>query len=212
MIVIKTSEAGIRKAIAEASSIIEKGGIVAFPTETFYGLGVKYNNIHALKRLYEIKQRPGERALPLIIGDKKNLGLIALSVSDIAEKIMDRFWPGPLTLLIAARKDLLEFITAGTGKVAVRIPGKSFALDLAMSLGFPITATSANISGMPPADNPDDIARYFGNSLDLLIDNGNAPGGKPSTIVDVTGEEIRVLRTGVISSEEISDCIPKKSG
>ncbi len=146
-------------------------------------------------------------AIPLITGDKKNLGLIASSISDTAEKLMDVFWPGPLTLLIPARKDLLELITARTGKVAVRIPGESFALELTRSLEFPITATSANISGMPPAVNPEDVLGYFAKRLDMLIDGGKTPGGQPSTIVDVTGGEIKILREGAVSSRKILECI-----
>ncbi len=190
-------------AITAARKVIEDGGIVAFPTETFYGLGVKYNDPGALKRLYEIKQRPREKAMPLIIGDKKTLALITPSVLNTAKKLMNGFWPGPLTILFEAIKDLSEFITAGTGKAAVRIPGDSFALDLAKSLEFPVTATSANISGKPPADNPDDVIGYFGDGVDLVIDGGKSTGGGASTIVDVTGEGIIILRPGAISSKEL---------
>ena len=203
MRIIKISKTKIREVINEAVRTIEEGGIVAFPTETFYGLGVKYNDTSALRRLYEIKHRPMEKAMPLIIGDKKTLVLISHSISIVAEKLIERFWPGPLTLLINARKDLPEFITAGTGKAAVRVPGESFALEFARQLEFPVTATSANISGKPPADNPEDVIRYFGDRVDLIIDGGITPGGKPSTIVDVTGKEIKILRPGAVPSEEI---------
>lgn len=199
MKLIKISEI----AITTARRVIEQGGIVAFPTETFYGLGVKYNDPDALKRLYEIKHRPREKAMPLIIGDIKTLGLITPSVLNTAKKLMDRFWPGPLTILFEAGKDLSVFITARTGKAAVRIPGDSFALDLAKSLEFPVTATSANISGKPPADNPDDVIGYFGDGVDLVIDGGKSTGREPSTIVDVTGEGITILRPGAISSEAL---------
>ncbi len=131
------------------------------------------------------------------------LDLIASCITVSAEKLAEKFWPGPLTLLLPAKPDISEFITAKTGKIAVRIPGESFALDLARSLGFPITATSANISGMPPADNADDVIRYFGDALDLIIDCGKTPGGKPSTIVDASGEKIRFLRAGAVSIEDV---------
>lgn len=210
MIVIKISETGMKHAVTKASIVIKEGGIVAFPTETFYGLGVKYNNIDALRRLYVIKHRPNEKAMPLIIGDKQTLQLISPSVTEVAEILMKKFWPGPLTLLIEAREDLPEFITSGTGKAAVRVPGESFALELVRHLEFPVTATSANISGKPPADNPDDVIRYFGAGLDMLIDGGKTPGGKPSTIVDVTGEAIKILRPGAVPSEEIFRQIRQK--
>ena len=203
MTIIRPAETGISKALEKASVIIRKGGVIAYPTETFYGLGVKYDDLTALKKLYGIKYRSWNKALPLIIGEKGELDLIASSITDTAEKLAERFWPGPLTLLLPARPDISEFITAKTGKIAVRIPGASFALDLARSLVFPITATSANISGMPPADTADDVIRYFGDALDLIIDCGKTPGGKPSTIVDASGQKIRFLRAGAISIEDV---------
>lgn len=195
------------KAIAESGRAIKEGGIVAFPTETFYGLGVKYDDLSALEKLNLIKRRPKGKAVPLIIGDTKVLALIAPSAGFIAEKLMERFWPGPLTLLIAAKKDLPEFITAGSGKIAVRIPGSSFALELAVSLDFPVTATSANISGMPPANHPDEVIGYFGDKIDLIVDGGKTPGGKPSTIVGITDSEIEIVRKGAIPDGEIEQFV-----
>lgn len=203
MRVIRISESGLKDAVNEAVKIIVSGGIVAYPTETFYGLGVKYNDYNALKKLYEIKQRPAEKAMPLIISSKNMLSLISPSINNITEKLMDIFWPGPLTILTAANRELSEFITAGTGKVAVRVPGQSFALDFARALKFPVTATSANISGRPASDNAEDVKKYFGESLDLIIDGGKTSGGMPSTIVDATGEGLRIARSGAISEKEI---------
>ena len=200
---MRPAETGISDALEKASGIIKKGGVIAYPTETFYGLGVKYDDISALNKLYGIKHRSWNKALPLIIGEKGELDLIASSITAAAEKLAKRFWPGPLTILLPARPDISDFITAKTGKIAVRIPGESFALDLARFLGFPITATSANISGMPPADNAGDVIRYFGDSLDLIIDCGKTTGEKPSTIVDASGEKIRFLRAGAVSIEDI---------
>ena len=191
------------KAIAECRRVITGGGVVAFPTESFYALGVKYDDLLALKKLNILKHRPKDKALPLIIGDRKVLALIASSTGFISEALMKRFWPGPLTLLFSARRDLPDFITAGSGKVAVRIPGRSFALELAVSLDFPVTATSANISGMTPASHPDDVIRYFGDQIDLLVDGGETPGGKPSTIVDIEDGKIEIVRKGSIPDRDI---------
>ena len=190
-------------AIGQCRLAFGEGGVAAFPTETFYALGVKYDNLQALARLSAIKHRPKDKAMPLIIGNRSVLALVSPSAGLIAEKLMERFWPGPLTLLIASRQGLPEFITAGSGKVAVRIPGRSFALDLAESLGFPITATSANISGMPPATHPDEVIGYFGDTLDVIVDGGKTPGGRPSTIVDVTDSGIKIVRQGAVPEEEI---------
>lgn len=197
-------------AVTEAADVIRKGGTVAFPTETFYGLGVKYDDFTALKRLYDLKQRPKDKAISLILGDKKALELIAATPGKAAERIMERFWPGPLTVLFKAKKGLSEFLTAGTGKVAARMPGNSFALDLCRLLGFPVTATSANVSGLPPADNPGDVIRYFREGLDLLIDGGRTHGGRPSTIIDVTDEKIVIVRQGAIPDEELREFLTDK--
>jgi L-threonylcarbamoyladenylate synthase len=200
---IRFNREGYREALIEASEIIAAGGIVCFPTETFYGLGVRFDNLPALRRLYEIKKRPREKAMPLIIGDMSGLAAITDHIDDATRKIGTKLWPGPLTLLIPAKRGLSEFITAGTGQVAVRVPGPSFAYDLAKHLQFPITATSANISGMPAADNPDDVLRYFGDLPDLLVDGGKTGGNKPSTIIRIEGGKVLVVRQGAVSEEDI---------
>jgi L-threonylcarbamoyladenylate synthase len=191
------------EALEKAAGIVKRGGVIAYPTETFYGLGVKFDSRAALEKLYRLKGRSPDKALPLIIGEKLMLGLIASTVTESAEKLIEKFWPGPLTLLLPAKANLSDLLTAKTGKIAVRMPGGSFALELARSLQFPITATSANITGMSPAVNIDDVVRYFGNALDLIIDCGETPGGKPSTIVDASGTKARIVRAGAVPAEEI---------
>lgn len=203
MQILKQKNYGLDYCISQALPILERGGLVAYPTETFYGIGVRYDREAAIGKLYEIKGRPRDKALPLIIGRPDLLSLVAAEVSGSAEILISRFWPGPLTILFPARQDLSPLIAAGTGKVAVRMPGPSFALSLASAAGYPITATSANISGLKPASDPLMLAAYFSNVLDLLIDGGNTPGGRPSTIVDTSGDAVSVLRQGVIAEEEI---------
>lgn len=205
-IIVKQENIGA--AITEAVSLLRQGCITAYPTETFYALGVRFDNEESLKKLYELKLRPKEKAVPLIIGSREMLADIASNdwirnMPSSARMLMDRFWPGPLTLLIPAREGLSEYLTANTGMIAVRIPGESFALCLAREAGFPVTATSANLSGMQPAANADDVIKYFGGGLDLVIDDGPSSGGQPSTIVDVSGGRIRIVRHGAISKGEI---------
>ncbi|MDI6727538.1 MAG: L-threonylcarbamoyladenylate synthase [Thermodesulfovibrionales bacterium] len=195
--IIKLTDENLGETINKAIAVLKSGGIVAYPTETFYGLGAKYDIDSALKRLYEIKNRPQEKAMPLIIGSREELFLITDSVNKSAMDLMDRFWPGPLTILFRARPGLSEYISS-ENKVAVRIPGESFALRLAIAAGFPITSTSANISGMPPADNASMVSDYFGEVIDLIIDGGKTNGGLPSTIVDVTGDMPKIIRHGLI--------------
>ena len=197
---VKITENNLKVVLQKAVEILKKGGIIAYPTETFYGLGAKYDNEDSLKKLYELKKRPEEKPMPLIIGTGEILPMIAASVNTSASALMDKFWPGPLTLLLNAKEGLSNYLTANTGKVAVRIPGESIALHLAKEAGFPITATSANISGMLPADSAKAVITYFEDKIDLIIDGGKTPGGLPSTIVDVTGGKIKILREGAISS------------
>jgi L-threonylcarbamoyladenylate synthase len=201
MLILKLNATNLEQVLRDASETLKAGGIVAYPTETFYGLGAKFDIEKALKKIYELKQRPDEKAMPLIIGNKELLSVITASVSNIAESLMNRFWPGPLTLILPAKENLSEFITGGTNTVAVRIPGESFALNLAKTANFPITATSANVSGTSPAQNAETVMSCFGDTIDLIIDGGTTPGGLPSTIVDATESEIRIMRDGVIKKE-----------
>lgn len=201
--VLRLSSKNLKEVIAKSLSILKKGGIIAYPTETFYGLGAKYDLENALERLYEIKKRPIEKAMPLIIGDIEQLPLLTEEIKDTAKRLIKRFWPGPLTMVFNARANLSQYLVSDK-KVAVRIPGESFALRLALASGFPITSTSANLSGMPPASNAEMVCRYFKEEIDLIIDGGETKVGLPSTIIDVTGEEIKLIRKGAI---DISDYI-----
>jgi L-threonylcarbamoyladenylate synthase len=191
------------EALRTASRVIRGGGIAAVPTETFYGLCARYDDPAVLERLYTLKGRPRNRAIPLIIGDAAMLGLVAAVVTEPAQRLIGKLWPGPLTLLLDAREDLPQLITAGTGKVAVRVPGVSFALDLARFIGIPLTATSANVSGLPPAERAEEVIRHFGDGPDIVIDGGKTPGGMPSTLVEIKGGRVAIVRPGKITEEEI---------
>jgi L-threonylcarbamoyladenylate synthase len=195
---IKGSDIDRIRALNVAAETINRGGIVAYATETFYALGARFDIDKSLKRLYDIKQRPHGKALPLVIGSAALLPVVTASVNTTAKLLMGRFWPGPLTLIFHAKEGMSDFITAGTRNVAVRIPGDSFALELARVVNLPITATSANPSGKSPARDAETVSRYFGEEIDLIIDCGPAPGGLPSTIVDVTRDRIKIMREGMI--------------
>jgi L-threonylcarbamoyladenylate synthase len=203
MRVIRISDTDNKTALTEAAGEIKQGGIVAFPTETFYGLGVSFSDKNALTKLFELKGRPKDKPMPLIIGDVLMLSVVASAPDEIALRIIERFWPGPLTILFAAKAALPDLITGRTGKVALRVPGRSFALDLAKAVGYPLTATSANVSGMPPARGPDEVIRYFGDAVDIVVDGGYAPGEKPSTIIDMSEGTIKLVRQGVVPYEDI---------
>jgi L-threonylcarbamoyladenylate synthase len=216
MIRIHLREDTLDEALSTATTMLLGGEIIAYPTETFYGLGVKFDLSGSLKKLYEVKKRPEEKAMPLMLGERTSLSLIVSSgwlehIPLAAVSLMDRFWPGPLTLLLPAKEGLSEYLTARTGKIAVRIPGESFALRLAKRAGFPITATSANLSNMPPAGNGAEVIRYFAGEIALLIDGGPTPGGLPSTIVDASEKRIRIIREGAVRRDEIEN-LPKHRG
>jgi L-threonylcarbamoyladenylate synthase len=194
--ILSLTENSADKIFSLASDIFEKGGIIAYPTESFYALGVLAADEDAVRKLFELKKRQADKPLPLIVGDMDTLLSIVKMVPDQAGELINTYWPGPLTLLFEANEKIPLLLTGGTGKVAVRIPGESTALDLAKSLKLPITATSANLSASPPAVNAVSVIEYFGNTVDLIIDAGGAPGGRPSTILDVTVTPPRILREG----------------
>ena len=198
MLTLLLKENNHSEVFAEALRILKSGGIVAYPTESFYALGVIATDGNAVKRLFELKKRPVEKPLPIIVGDMETLGAIVRSIPEKSKGLMERYWPGPLTLIFEGLDSIPGLLTGGTGKVAVRIPGRSAALNLAEALKIPLTATSANPSSKPPAIDSEEVVNYFGDKADLIIDAGKAPGGKPSTIVDVTVSPFRILREGRI--------------
>jgi L-threonylcarbamoyladenylate synthase len=203
MEVLKIKGEDVKEALARAVTVLGEGGIVAYPTETFYGLGVRFDDPAALKRLFELKSRPADKPVSLIVGTDASLSLVADEVSDAARGLITACWPGPLTILFKARKGLPEHVVF-EGKVAVRVPGESFALHLARALTFPMTATSANPSGAAPSADAGAVASYFPEGIDLLIDAGPTKGGKPSTVADASGGEIKLVRAG---AQDISQCL-----
>lgn len=193
-------------AIEEAAKWIRTGGVVALPTDTLYGLAVDPFRVDAVARVFAVKDRSVERALPLIAADAEQIAAHLAPLTPMAARLAHRFWPGPLTVLVAAPPALARDVTA-TGTVGVRVPADDVARAIANACGRPITATSANISGEPATADPDEVERTLGDRIDLLIDTGPTPGGPPSTIVDVTSAQPRLVRAGAISWEDIQACL-----
>ena len=183
------------ESLAEAARVLKEGGIVSYPTETFYGLGAKCDNEQALASLFELKGRPEGKPFSLIIADKEQLKDIAGPLSRVAHELIGLHWPGPLTLVLEALPGLSPYI-APRGTVAVRVPGESMALELARKCGFAFTATSANPSGTAPSSTALQVSEYFPKGIDLVLDGGATPGELASTIVDLTSGEPVVLREG----------------
>jgi L-threonylcarbamoyladenylate synthase len=153
--------------------------------------------------VFEVKGRSTERALPLIAADAGQIAEHLGALPPVAARLAKRFWPGPLTLLVPAAPALASAVTGGSGRVGVRVPANDIARAVCVAAGGPITATSANISGRPATADPDEVERALGTRIDLLLDTGPTRGGAPSTILDVTGDALQVVRAGAISWEEI---------
>jgi len=191
--------------IQVALNILKSGGLIAFPTDTVYGVGSLAFNGKAVESIYAAKDRPVEKAIPILIGDTDDLTKVASSVPDMAKKFSARFWPGPLTLIVPKLPTLPEAVSA-TDTVAVRVPNHQVARTLLRAAG-PMAVTSANISGKPSPSTADEVSAQLGSRIALIIDGGRTPGGVPSTLVDCTGTKPVILRDGPISLQELLSVI-----
>ncbi len=194
-------------AIDAAAAAVLAGHVVAIPTDTLYGLAADPFSAAAVARLYAVKARPLERALPLVAADVEQVAARLGALPPLARRLAERFWPGPLTLLVPAPAALAAGVSGGTGRVGVRVPDHEVPRALCRAAGRPLTATSANVSGEPPSADPDQIARAIGERVALLLDAGPTPGGPPSTIVDATGATPALVREGAIPWEQVRACM-----
>ena len=183
--------------------VLHDGGVVAFPTESFYGLGVSAFDALAVERLLELKADRGDKPLPLVLGSTAAVLRVATDIPPFLETLAQRFWPGPLTVVLEARDDLPSALTANTGTIAVRVPGHAIARAIAKLGGGAVTATSANPSARPPPRNAAGVDAYFAEQIQLVVDAGETAGGKPSTIIDLRGGSLAVLRRGAIEINAI---------
>jgi L-threonylcarbamoyladenylate synthase len=192
--------------LGPAVEVIEAGGIIAFPTETSYGLGADPLNKAAVKRLFSIKARPMDKPLPLLAGDMAMVRSLTAEFTPLAERLIKKFWPGPLTIIFEASPETPEhLISQGQGLkgIGIRISPHPVCQRLLQALGRPITATSANPAAMPPALDPAEAEEYFDGSIDIIIDGGRLDGGPPSTVVDAQGERPVFLREGAVQKAAI---------
>lgn len=188
------------RALAAAAAAVRAGGVVAFPTETFYGLGAAASSAAGVARVFAVKGRPEGKPLLVLVDSVAMAESLALTVSDTARALMARHWPGALTLVLPARPSVPTALTAGTGTIGVRWPAHAVAVGLVRALGEPLTAPSANPSDTPPARTARDVLGYFDGALDLVLDGGPTPGGAPSTVLDLTVDPLRVLRRGAVAA------------
>ncbi len=202
---------GMQGKIETAVDIISNGGVAAIPTDTLYGLAACAFDESAVMKVYELKGRPEGMALPLLLSEPEDIEKCAESVTDDAIALAKRFWPGAVTLVVRKRAEVPDIVTAGMETVALRVPDHPVPRGIAKLLGAPITGTSANLSGRPGLTTADAVRREFGDSIDFVLDGGDAEGGVASTIIDMTGEEARILREGAVSWDEISTVLAEAS-
>jgi len=189
--------------ISEAARIINDGGIVSFPTRYLYGLGADALNSEAVDRVFVIKQRPYSKPLSVLINHQNDLSLLARNVPQAALRIMERFWPGDITIVFEANASLPLNLTAGTGKIGVRLPQHPVAVALTNAVQVPITATSANLTGRGGCSRISDLDPVVTDKLDLILDAGQLEGGTGTTVIDVTVDVPKILREGAVPAKDI---------
>lgn len=192
-------------AITSALEILYSGGLVAFPTDTVYGLGALAFDGKAVESIYTAKERPVEKAIPVLIGDRKDLSQVAEEIPLFAARLIARFWPGPLTVLVPKKPALPEVVSANPA-VGVRVPDHEVARAL-LRLSGPLAVTSANRSSQPSPTTAQEVLQQLGGRIALILDGGKTPGGIPSTLVDCTGTELQILREGPIAMEQLLNAI-----
>ena len=190
-------------AIQHALDVLNNGGLVAFPTDTVYGVGALVHDGKAIESIYVAKDRPIEKAIPVLIADAEDMDKVGMDIPDLARRIAARFFPGPLTCIIPKQPTLPSAVSA-TSTVGVRAPDHDVARALLRAAG-PMAVTSANISGQPSPSTAEEVFAQLNGRIPLIMDGGKTPGGVPSTVVDCTNDEIKILREGPISLEEIKN-------
>ena len=181
--------------------VLGENGLIALPTESFYGLAVDPFNEQALEKLWQVKGRSKGKPVLVLTGEGSQLNPFVRNIPPAATVLMNAFWPGPLTIVFPAARGLSDAVTAGTRSVGIRFSAWQPLCELLQRVG-PLTGTSANREGMPPPTTAKEVRHYFGDALDLIVDAGPTPGGRPSTVIDVQGP-IRIIRDGAIDREDI---------
>jgi len=192
------TEAHITTSIEQVSCCLLNGGVAAVPTETYYGLAADCFNERAVEKVFQIKKRDYSKPLLLLISDEAQLFRLVAEVPELYRPLMERYWPGPLTLIFPAKPYLPPLVTGGTGTIGVRISSNHIVQKLLQSIDTPITATSANVSGLQPPVTPAQVQVMFDGKLDYILDGGETPGGLASTIIGCSGKSLKIVRQGVL--------------
>ena len=187
--------------IHQVAQCLQNGGVLAVPTDSFYALSVSPFNEMALERLMHIKGERSHKPFPVLVGDPSQLNHLTEDIPDVARTLMENFWPGLLTLVLKARSTLSPILTGGQGTVGIRQPNDPRVCELMAHIG-PLTGTSANRSGLPPAQSAGDVMEQLGSMVDWVLDGGPSPGGQPSTVLQLQ-PELRIIRQGAISRDRL---------
>ncbi|MCJ7495765.1 MAG: L-threonylcarbamoyladenylate synthase [Deltaproteobacteria bacterium] len=198
--ILKADSQGIK----QASQLILQGGVVAFPTETFYGLGADAGDVVALQKVFQIKGREENKPLLLLVAGRTWVQDLVKKISPAAEALIERFWPGPLTLVFEASAHLPPILTANTGKVGLRVSSHPVTQALVQAVGRAVTGTSANLSGQASPSLAAQVSQALGRKVDAILDGGKTAGGLGSTVLDVSAVLPKIIRQGAISQEELA--------
>ena len=191
------------ESINKAGLVLQRGGIIAFPTETYYGLGVDPFNTTAVESLFRLKQRERHKPILVLVSDLDMLMQLVTTIPEQYQVLMKRYWPGPLTLIFPAKKEVSSLLTGESGTVGIRISSNPIVQQIFKKWPKPFTATSANISKQAPAKSSSDVLAYFGDKIDCLIDGGDAPAGLCSTIVGLRNNDLTEIRKGQIAFSKL---------
>lgn len=196
-----------KQELAEIKKTIEEGGIIIFPTETVYGIAASALSEKGIDKLYKAKKRPREKAINIMISDKKEIEKYAIIKNKVERKIIDKFMPGEITIILEKKNNFGKTFTLPDNTIGIRIPNSPIALAILKEINIPLIVSSANISGMESGINPEEIKKYFSKSVDAIISGGIIEKGVPSTIVKVDKGKINILREGKITKKQIENSL-----
>lgn len=210
--VIDTHRLSLEEVVARANQALTKGNLVALPTDTVYGLAANATQNSAVQQLFALKQRAADNPLPILIADAADLARLATDIPPAAESLIERFWPGALTIVVRKSPLVPDLVTGGQPTVGLRVPNHDLMRAVLRRADFPVAVTSANLSGQAEAISPATVLTALRDSIDLLVDDGPCPGGVPSTVVDMTVSPPRILRAGPVTRTELEQLIGALEG
>ena len=196
--------------IPAAVAALKRGEMIVFPTETLYGIGADALDSAAVEKVFQLKGRNSDSPVPVLVADQDMLRALVAEVPPLAQKLIARFWPGPLTIVLPARREIPRPLVNANGGIGVRVSSQGIAGELISALGRPITATSANPTGEPPARTVQEAKRYFAGQIDVFINGGELTSKAGSTVVDIAGDAVRIIRAGDIDRSQLEEVLGAK--